>query len=67
MRSSFYVQNNKVPEVKRIIRELPSLRFEGNPLTFKDSTNFCLTGEVEYFNKLDILMEPEPENIPEPT
>lgn len=67
MRYSFHVPSERITEVKAIIRNFPSLRFEGNPLVFGTKTHIALTGEVREMNamqvQLDALLDPEPPEL----
>ncbi len=58
MKSLFYISNERYESVKKMIRNLPSLRFIQNPYQLSVSGNWCiyLSGEVEDFTKLQVFM-----------
>lgn len=63
MYQSFHVPDERVEEVKALVRSFPSLRFHSDPLPLWGTTQICLTGEVEEFNvfdqRLEKLLNPE--------
>ena len=72
MKSTFFVKNEQVECTKALVRQHPTLRFRQNPLQVGSTTEFCLEGEVQDFNSLNVLMEelnvkekPEPHNFVE--
>jgi hypothetical protein len=76
MKSTFFVKNEQVECTKALVRQHPTLRFRQNPLQVGSTTEFCLEGEVQDFNSLNVLMEelnvkenekekPEPNNFVE--
>lgn len=64
MYQSFWVDSKNVETVKGLVRQHPSLRFVANPLTVGNSAQFCLEGEVEDFNDLNIQLEGHPQVPP---
>jgi hypothetical protein len=76
MKSTFHVKNEKVESTKALVRQHATLRFLRNPLQVGTSTEFCLEGDVEDFNSLNVMLEelnvkenkkekPEPNNFVE--
>ena len=65
MRYSFYVPNQISREVKSLVREFSSLRFDSNPLELGSTTSFSITGEVQDMNIFSSRLE-ELENSVKP-
>jgi len=56
MYTSFYIEENRLNELKSFIRaELPTARFRQNPLKEGDKWFIALSMEVEDGNKLNLL------------
>ena len=56
MYTSFYIEENRLNELKSFIRaELPTARFKHNPLKEGDKWFIALNMEVEDGNKLNLL------------
>jgi hypothetical protein len=67
MKSTFHVKNEKVESTKALVRQHATLRFLRNPLQVGTSTEFCLEGDVEDFNSLNVMLEElNVEEKPEP-
>lgn len=56
MKSHFGVEDNKVQEVKLLIRLYPSMRFESNPYSVGGRTYFSISGEVSEFNDFQMRL-----------
>lgn len=52
MKSTFYVANEEVEQVKSLVRKYSSLRFLSNPLHLWGKHEFRLEGSVKDFNAL---------------
>jgi hypothetical protein len=57
MRYSFFVPNQISQDVKSLVREYPSLRFDSNPLELGSTTSFSISGEVEDMNLFSLRLE----------
>jgi len=70
MKTSFYITENRLSELKSFIRaELPTVRFNHNPLKVGKELNISLSMSVEDGNKLSTLQnkwyeQDNPEPIP---